>query len=417
MILIITVGLILFAILAVLKPEQAFYLIIILLPSYQLRFQILNTPFTFLEGMILILALISSWRGAWTTQQAGNNKLTLIFIMTFFIAGLVSIFISPVPIKAAGIFKAYFFEAILFYFLTINLITTRQKLNRVFASLAILTLYVSGFGIYQFFTLANLPFSWWGVEIASRRIVSILNHPNAVALLLGPILAMLTITHHKSKLSWAALVLGLAAFYLTLSRAGWLALIVTITGFYILSSLSGPGEWLKERSRSLVKAITVIVIIVIVMIALPFSRNQLFRLAQNDPSKQNRFVLWSAAIDMVKHHPIAGVGLMGFHEYYKNYPLGPDRVVQNYPHNFFLTFSLETGLLGLLSMLGLLIIFYKKIYGALKKGTERSLALAAGAGMTMIVLHSLVDVSYFKNDLSVLFWLVYALPNLYIKYN
>jgi len=154
----------------------------------------------------------------------------------------------------------------------------------------------------------------------------------------------------------------------------------------------------------------VIVAAAILVLAIPFSRAKLLELTRaDDPSKQNRYVLWSAAADILKQHPLTGVGLMGFREAYKSYPLGPDRVVQNYPHNFFLNFWLETGLLGLLSMLGLLILFAKKIR-ALARTEYRGLALAAAAGMTMIVLHSLVDVSYFKNDLAVLFWLIYSLP-------
>ncbi len=73
-------------------------------------------------------------------------------------------------------------------------------------------------------------------------------------------------------------------------------------------------------------------------------------------------------------------------------------------------------------MLDLLYLFYKKIFSPPPKGkgktrlparqVKRGLGIAAAAGMTMIILHGLVDVSYFKNDLSVLFWLIYALPNL-----
>ena len=113
---------------------------------------------------------------------------------------------------------------------------------------------------------------------------------------------------------------------------------------------------------------------------------------------------------MLKKSPLFGVGLTGFHEAYKNYPLGPDRVVQNYPHNFFLNFWVETGFLGLVSMIGLLILFYKRVRLLLADKRSRHLGLAAAAGMGMILLHGLVDVPYFKNDLSVLFWLIFALP-------
>ena len=148
----------------------------------------------------------------------------------------------------------------------------------------------------------------------------------------------------------------------------------------------------------------------LLILLVPFSRVKLFELARNqDPSKQNRFVLWGAAVDMLRHSPVLGVGLAGFHEKYQNYPLGPDRVVQNYPHNFFLNFWLETGLFGLLAITALLILFYRRVnfLRSIKKWPH---ALPIAAGMMVIVLHGLVDVPYFKNDLAVLFWTIFALP-------
>ena len=406
-------GLVFFAIIAWLKSDYALYLIILLLPAYQIRFQAGLLPMTFLEAMILVLASIMSLRGVrhwWMTRQpprllhfVRNDKTTFVFIILFLLAAAISVFVSPVTVKAAGIFKAYFLEAVLFYFVVLAIVDSRKKLDHLFASLGILAIYVSAFGVYQFFTLQHLPFSWWGVEISSRRIISVLNHPNALALLLGPILAML-IFLKRSKLFIAAITLGTIAFYLSLSRAGWLALVAILLIFS--SPLMGEVRW---GWKKLLLSLSVIVTIILVI---PFSRDKILELARaHDPSRENRFVLWTAAIDMLKKSPVTGAGLMGFHEYYQNYPLGPDRVVQNYPHNFFLTFWVETGLLGLVSMIGLIILFYKKIRN-LMRSEYRSLALAAGAGMAMIVLHSLVDVSYFKNDLAVLFWLIYALPEL-----
>lgn len=446
--LLIALGLLLFAITSFYKRERGIYLIILLLPAYQIRFQVFGIPATFLEGMILILAaveFITVIRNPHLLSPLCKGEkegvIRNIFISLFLLAAGISVLVAPDLTRAAGIFKAYFFEAILFYFLVRLIIDSREKQKKIFHSLTLLVLYLSLFGLYQFVTLYNLPPSWWAVEVSSRRITSLLNHPNAVALLLGPILAMLILLP-KTKLRWAAIIFGLAAFYLSFSRAGWLALIVVVFGLNIFAKLYNPlnppyikGEVntqsppLKLRGGWVGLSLS---IIVIAILAIPFSRTKLLELTRrDDPSKQNRIVLWSAAADIIKNHPITGVGLMGFREAYKNYPLGPDRVVQNYPHNFFLNFWLETGLLGLLSMIGLLILFFQKIYKTITSSappheegiktasppregeTERGLrnyTLAIGAGMVMIIAHSLVDVSYFKNDLAILFWLIYALP-------
>ena len=420
----IVLALLIFTAISIYRRELGVYLIILLLPSYQIRFQVAGLPMTFLESMIFILAAVELF------FLAKNRRLGLAFrnqimlklrrnlpIFFFLLAAFISIFVSPAQVKAAGIFKAYFLESILFYFLVLLIIDNAKKLNGVWKSLAMLVIYLSAFGLYQFLTLANLPPSWWAVNVASRRITSVLNHPNALALLLGPITAMLITLVLTSK-TWArnrlviiAIILGLATLYLSFSRAAWLALGATIIGISLLIPSSGEGKG-RERLQLRLKIIGGILIIGILILAIPYSRAKLLDLASRaDPSQQNRFVLWSAARDIIKHNPIYGVGLMGFHEAYKSYPLGPDRVVQNYPHNFFLNFWVEIGLVGMLAMLGLLYIFQKKIR-YLWNTPWRPIGIAAAAGMVMIILHGQVDVPYFKNDLAVLFWLIYALPNL-----
>lgn len=409
------IGLILYILVVIFRRELGVYLIILLLPTYQIRFAIGGIPMTFLEAMILLLFFITALglvldpRQGKRVWQSGIFKPSPrnLLIGLFLLAAFVSIFVSPQTLKAAGIFKAFFFEAILFYFLILILIDTRQKLGRLWQSMALLIIYLSGFALFQFLTLQNLPFSWWAVNVASRRVTSLVNHPNALALLLGPTLAMVIMlflsskTFSRNKLFVIATALGLAAMFLTFSRAGWLAL---------LASLAITSLFSAKRKQILVG----LGVIVILVLLIPLPRQKIFELfSYKDPSQQNRILLWTAAIDILKKSPIYGTGLAGFRETYKNYPLGPDRVIQNYPHNFFFNFWTETGLIGLISILGLLGFFFKKIYQLLSS-PWRALALASAAGMAVIFLHGLVDVPYFKNDLSVVFWLIYSLPNLLV---
>ena len=382
-------GLVSFSFLAAMKKEWGIYLIILLLPTYQIRFSVVSVPMTFLESLILLLTAIEfaslihtgQFKTFWWEQITTKPKVSL-SILLFLLAAIASIYVSPVPIKGAGIFKAYFLEAVLFYFLCLAIIDTKKKFTHVVQSLATLVCYVSLFGIYQFITLYNLPFSWWGIEVAERRITSLLNHPNAVALLLGPVLAMLMVLP-KSKISFIAIASGLVALFMTFSRASWLALIATLILFGLISS--------AYRKKIFVLG----VVLGILMFTAPYSRNKVLEVTVgNDPSKKNRYVLWHAAFDMLKKSPVTGVGLMGFHENFKNYPVGPDRVIQNYPHNFFLNFWLETGFIGLLSISALLVLFYKKIW-ELMKTNNRTVALGTAAGITMVLLHGMVDVPYF----------------------
>jgi O-antigen ligase len=410
-------ALLLFAFVAVQKREWAVYLIILLLPSYQIRFSVSvpgfgPVPMTFLESLILLLfaaelaSLVRSGEFKNFFQNQIKKPLARSFlILLFLLSSGAAVFVSPEPLLAAGIYKAFFVEPVLFFFVLLSVIDSEQKKNGLIKSLVLLALALSVFGIYQYLTLANLPFYWWDTGVAARRITSLVNHPNALAHLLGPLLGMMLVFLGVSRIGWkrkkmllASSALGLVALFLSFSRAGWLALFASVIFF---------GLFTEHRK----KIITASLIMLVLVLAVPVSRDKLVSLLTgNDLSQQNRYVLWSAAADIIKKSPLTGVGLRGFHEAYKNYPLGPDRVVQNYPHNFFLNFWVEIGLVGVLSVLGLLVLFYKQIIFLFRK--HRATALAIAAGMTMILLHGQVDVPYFKNDLSVLFWTILALPYL-----
>jgi len=404
----------LFALLVNYKKEWGIYLTVLLLPAYQIRFEILSIPATFLEGLVLILLLFaaadllkSHGLKGFVKAELASQKIRTALIFLFLLAATISVFVAPDYKRAAGLWKAFFVEPVIFFFLAVWIVNTAKKLENLFKTFAWLLLYLGGFGVYQFLSLANLPFSWWAVDVASRRITSLLNHPNALALLIGPLLAMLIIhmltnkTALRSKLFQSAAVLGAAALFLSFSRAGWLAIIISAVVF---------GFFTRYKKSVIASALAV----VLLTLTVPFAREKIISLLQGrDLAQENRIVLWTAAADIIKKNPLTGTGLQGFREAYKNYPLGPDRVVQNYPHNFFLNFWVETGLLGLISMIGLLALFYKQLWAVSKQ--NKGSALAVAAGMTVILLHGMADVPYFKNDLAILFWLILALPFLQIK--
>ena len=73
---------------------------------------------------------------------------------------------------------------------------------------------------------------------------------------------------------------------------------------------------------------------------------------------------------------------------------------------------MELGLIGLSYFTGLIIYgLYKNIQLTKNKIPLVSLLGFVGlAAWLIIIIHGLVDVPYFKNDLAVLFWLIVSLP-------
>jgi O-antigen ligase len=86
--------------------------------------------------------------------------------------------------------------------------------------------------------------------------------------------------------------------------------------------------------------------------------------------------------------------------------------VYMYPHNIILNFWSELGILGVLLFCWIIAKFLwqsSRFFLTEKGSAERFIALGLMTSMVALVVHGLVDVPYFKNDLSALFWISIAL--------
>ncbi|MDP2932679.1 MAG: O-antigen ligase family protein [bacterium] len=398
-----------YAAISAIRPAWGLYAILALLPAYQIRFFVFGLPTTFLEGMLLILAVVTIFQSiklkTWKTKFRGLAW-PIFFILLFVAAGIVSILVSPVLIKALGVFKAYVLEGVLFWVLCLLLIDSKTKLYRCFGALGFLVAYLSVFGIYQFFTLYHLPPAWWGPGLEPRRVVSLYNYPNAVALIVTPILSFLTalvfLRHLDKNLPYKWLLIpilsGGALLFLSFSRGAWLGYIVSLLALLFFLPR-------KKLFVSLVLAAICLLLII------PGSRERLWpALLGRDPAGLERIKLWQTGVQIIKAQPIFGSGLMGFREWYGAYRPSAQDEILNYPHNFFLNFWIEMGLAGLISVLGLFYWTASKAKEIFKTLPETKLLVAACVcGLVALFVHGQLDAPFFKNDLAILFWFLLAI--------
>ena len=117
-----------FLVLSVWRPAWAVFLIVLCLPTYQIRFHVFGLPTTWLEIMIGILFIV------WLINKIKNQKLKvkitnqnlklnnwLVIILLWLAVSLVAIFISPDRLGALGFWRAYFLEPILLVLVLIDL--------------------------------------------------------------------------------------------------------------------------------------------------------------------------------------------------------------------------------------------------------------------------------------------------------
>ncbi len=379
-------------------------LLLVLAPSYVIRFQIANIPLNFLEILVAVfLVSFTIWihknklKKEFKEYIKAQPKLLKSFFVLFFLSGLISTIISPNLQKATGQFLVLFLMPMLVYFpagfILANPITKIRFVKIIFLTIGLISIY----GIIQYFTLIGLPSQWWGNANEPKRILSFFEYPNAFALYLAPLLAFLLPFVRQSSLSKLYKIsyfLGLAALLLTLSRGGWLGFVAALIVYIIFFAEK------KER----LTALTGFIIASIIILATPNLRYRVILPFMGEKSTVSRFSLWQTAEKMISDSPILGKGLTGFKSNYDKYNTDPNLASLNYPHNIFLNFWVETGLLGLLSFLGLSYFFITK---AIKQKGLISVAIILF--LTAIYFHGLADAPYFKNDLALIFWILLSL--------
>jgi O-antigen ligase len=139
-----------------------------------------------------------------------------------------------------------------------------------------------------------------------------------------------------------------------------------------------------------------------------------------DSTSGVRVLLWRSALEMLRDHPLFGVGLDNFvHRY--NPDRGGDYMSPqawrepdlSHPHNLLLDWWLSLGVLGALLFARLLVVA-ARIGRAAWAATGRDRlgrALAVGliGSLVATLIHGAIDNSFFLPDLAVLWWASYAL--------
>lgn len=146
-------------------------------------------------------------------------------------------------------------------------------------------------------------------------------------------------------------------------------------------------------------------IIILLIFLIPQTRDYIVTLITfKDVSGDVRIALWQGTLRLIKNHPIFGAGLAGFPELYKQYKEAKHVEISLYPHNIFLNFWVETGILGLISLIWIIVNYFREGFRKYSLRTKHY-SLILLAVMICILVYGLVDAPYFKNDLSCLFWI------------
>ena len=129
-------------------------------------------------------------------------------------------------------------------------------------------------------------------------------------------------------------------------------------------------------------------------------------------SMATRIEIWKVGAGLLKENPILGIGLG---QYENQYKLNAERILEKKPfeetrlhsHNLYMEFWLETGLLGLLSFLWITVLVFKEGFKKLDI-EDKKMQTALFIMLVYILVHGIIDLTFFKNDLALIFWMIYA---------
>jgi O-antigen ligase len=339
-----------------------------------------------------------------------------LLLAAFFLAGVISLFVGGLSQEKLGQFIVLFLQPIGTYFIfryLLSLDTIASGIRKWFFWSSLHFVAAAGlYAVIQYTTLLGVPQAWWGNSQEPKRAVAFFLHPNFYALFITPLLAFLLpqvveVRDQRSDISprlasilyplfsiRLAWLLGAVGLLLSLSRGGWLGLVAA-AGVYLLTA----------GNRKLIATMAAVgVVAVLVVVAVPNFRYRVLLPFQGEKSSVARFSLWKTGWYMVEDSPILGKGLLGFSNNWSKYNTDPGLEHYPAPHNIFLNFWVDTGLLGLVSFFGLIVLALKRAW----QNRRNQLALGLTLACVALVVHGLVDIPYFKNDLALLFWVLYS---------
>lgn len=320
-------------------------------------------------------------------------------LMLFLVAAVLSLLVTQYPLLSVRDLRALILEPVLFFWL---LQCLRGSANYALAG------FLTGASLTALAAVAQGPLGIGGTAVEGvLRVQAWYPSANHLALMLGrawPFLLAGSLASAWSARHWLWLptaVVGLGLL-LTFSTGGWLGTVAAT-----LVVILALGYRRMALGLGVAAALVLVVVSGLAIVGrLPERLN---------PLRQTggfRLDLWLSSLDMVRDHPLLGVGLDNFVYVYQQFYLREGAAAEpslSHPHNWIFNFWLSLGILGLVAFVWLLVCFWQNARRALLEPSRRWIVAGALGAMADMLVHGFIDNSYFLVDLACVFWLSLAL--------
>jgi O-antigen ligase len=320
--------------------------------------------------------------------------------------------------------------ALLIYFAaSLVFIDTPKRLRLIVRTITIFGFLLAIFGLTQSFTTSKV---YWIRELPqSQPFGPFINRHHfagymelALALPLG-LLFSGALEKEKRFIYIFAVGLMSVALMMTNSRGGLISLgaeiafLVAVTGFRRRRSRRKSAEKKSDIRGAAIRAGLALALIVAVLgsVALLGGENGLSRLLgsiNTDDPTTGRTHFWSVTVDIIKTHPILGVGLGAYSVVYTGYDSRNGLFRLEQAHNDYLQVLSDSGIVG--AVLGLFFVVSLFRMGFARRQSEdyfrRGVATGALAGCFAVLVHSFFDFTLHTTSNALLFLILAAMATL-----
>lgn len=392
---------------------------LLMIPEFGVMLMFLTLPFLPTMALVglcsytLVCYLLKLICGKRTLRFESVDLLVFVFAALYMLGGIVSV-AGAVSLKHSLVFVCF----ISGYFLTVNLIRTGEWVGRCVGSIAISSLFVALYGVYEYFTGVSAT-TWQDTEMfedISGRVVSTFENPNVLAeylLMAAPFALALLLTSKKPAEGTIRLgVLGCLCLCMvfTWSRGAWLGMLFSALLFLLIAS-----------RKSMLLIFAGIAALPFMPFILPQSIISRFTSIGNlaDTSTSYRVNIWKAVIKIARDYFFTGVGT-GNAAFGTVYPLYSLAGIESAPHShqLYLQILVELGIFGLAAFLCAMLVwmranftFYAQMGGESprKLYVARLYSAAGFCGIVGVLVQGMTDYVWYNYRVVLMFWLVCGL--------
>ncbi|MBN3037993.1 MAG: O-antigen ligase family protein [Candidatus Omnitrophica bacterium] len=381
----------------------------------------LKTGFWLAQGILFVCAIYLIFSARPVFPRTPLNKPIILFLFAI----VLSVVFSVNRLWSA-IELYWFMPNILIFYIAAKAGPKQQ--NLLIATIVAAAGLISIYALYQYFfvfkyLLANLsqiaPDKYTLDFLGKRRILATFISPNIFASFQMMMFFVLIgfLLNRPQKKVFSALIgvialMMVAALLLTRSLG---ATIVFISCLFMLFFIFLPHAQLSIDQRRVfrrIKQVIVAGLIILVLISAFFLRERL-SMAFNLENSQNpivqRLYYWRASLGAVKDYTFTGTGWRSFGLVYEKYKPAQANI-SHYSHSLPLQIMVETGPLGLISLIWFVLVFLRQGLSRIKVANEElCLYICLFCGACAFLLHNIIDLSFYFTQASFYWWVVLGL--------